>query len=624
MTIGSAIGPFVWAKFLAGLVGPFFRQIWATYKTVMGKAMAYLGVVAYRSFAAVAPEMAKNSLMNMFDHFLARDVDWMPAVTAYFEWLTGEPLPITEPEDYLKNTTEIIGQRFLGPMLNMVLPGGYPATETGQALKPQDGLDGAEKFLGANMRFQMQGWLMNYLADMFGLDQMKSIQNFPQNLSWAYGLGWLSWLVMGVPFRMAISDPLERYFNLRYRSKDLTLGQIADFYWTDPTFRTEGVQRLKEMGYTDDDIPRVLDRERRKLSKTELADFHDWVGLPSLDIWRELVSQGYGDAQAQVLTAQIVNQRSYDLIHKIADAAQRQYKANTISADTLRQYLAAANYKPDESELIIARLDLEKLEPPQAEPTPTGLTRGMIGGLYRDGERDRDWTVIKLTGLNWDPSEVDDFLDYYKPKAEKVPTPRKATAAMIGKLYKTLQITRAEAETLWAMVPVAPSDIPLYVKYYTPPTELPAGVAPPALLTPTSIAKLMQQGTIAYEEAVYLLGLLDASQEEAALFLSLYPVAEPAPLPDRPELTIWDIVTSVADGALGMADGVDRLVSRGWTQDEAVSYLRVQVAYQVALDVTSACAQGDITHAQAVASMVAAGWTPGDAVIYLETRGCTP
>lgn len=571
--IPIAIPKFELGKFLAGLVGPFFRQIWKTYKTAIGKLMAYGAVWSFRAGMSIRPDMMRNTFFNTFDKFLTYDTEWTQAVRAYFHFVTGvDPGPI-DTEVAGQMLSENIGEHFLTPMLNMVLPGGWRGEPTGKGLSPEDGLDGAEKFLGVNMRFQMQSWLMDFITDFMGVEGARSITNLPQNISWAYGIGWLSWLVMGVPFRLAISEPLERYFQLRFRTKDLTLSQIADFYWTDPASREGMVQRLKELGYTDDDIPRLLNRERKKLSKADLAIFRKYANMTQPEMADELIASGYSPADADVLSHAMLAEPKQKLIEDIARAAERQYKAKTLTEPDLRGYLALAGHDEDEISLIISRLELEKLEPPEAEPRQIGLTRAMVGGLYKRGERDRSWVLLKLAELNWDSEEIDDFLDYYKPDREKEEGKKSLTANMIGRLYKRGWITQAKAEQLWQEIQVRPSHIPLYVKYYTRPWDVPAELPPLRLLSPDSVGQMYKQGVVSQSEAVRMLREGGLAQADAELYLELFTPSGEGPGEPGPGLNIWDIATACKQGTIDHAEAVTKFVQRGWDAGEARIFL---------------------------------------------------
>lgn len=619
-----AIEKFNMAKFLAGLIGPLLITAWNLYRNLVANWV--MAVAMYTHKATVKRDWleAKRGFQDLFDKYLASDEEWGALVSGYFDSMLAPEGGAGRPGTAAGQEIEAIGEKWLPQVLNMVLPTGYPPTATGEKLTPQQGIDGAERFLGMNMRFQMQGTVMQLVADMYGLKNLRALGQFPTNFSWAFGFGWLSWLVMGVPFRLGISEPMEKWFRAYYRSKELTLAQIADFYWQDPAFREEGLQRLIEMGYTDDDLHRVLDKARKKLSRTEIADFVQWYDFTEQNITDELIASGHDPDTAAALATITYHKRSQALIESIAKAAEGQYKKGTITSGDLQGYLDAAGYKSDEISLILSRLELEKLEPPSAEPKEIGLSRAMVGGLYRRGERDRSWTLLKLSELNWDPSEIDDFLDYYKPDAEKEETGKALTAAMIGRLYKRGWIAQINAEELWSEINVRASHIPLYVRYYTRPWDVPADVPPLKLLSPESVGQMYGAGILNLANATSMLVEGGLNEYDAQLYLLLFAVEAEEEEAKQPALTIWEIAGAVADGLMSLNEGITRLVTAGYSPTAARNYLTLQVAYRVATNVSIACSAGTMTYAEALAAMINAGWSPADAAIYLQQHWCKP
>ena len=619
-----AIKKFNMAKFLAGLLGPLLITAWNVYRSLVANWVIGTAMWVHKATVKRDKLEAIEGFSDLFDKYLSTDEEWGSLVTAYFSTMMRPEGGTSPSQGEAGAAIEEIGEKWLPEVLDMVLPTGYPPTETGSCLSPQDGINGAERFLGMNMRFQMQGTVMQLIADMYGLKNLRALSQFPQNFSWSFGFGWLSWLVMGVPFRLGISEPMEKAFRKYYRSKDLTLAQIADFYWQDPNFREEGLQRLKEMGYTDDDIPRVLDKARKKLSKTDMLDLVRYAGMTEQNVIDEINASGHDEGTAQALGKLLFGQQSRKLIEDIARAAERQYKKGTITGGDLQGYLGAAGYKPHESGLILSRLNLERLEPPEAEAKETGLTRAMIGTLYKRGAREIDWVIRKLTEINWSSNDVADFITYYKPDEEKEGSGKSLTAAMIGGLYKRGWIPQIEAERLWKEINVRKSHIPLYTRYYTRPWDVPADVPPLKLLSPETVGEMYGAGILELELAVSMLVEGGLAGNDARLYLLLFGVEAEEEAAKQPALTIWEIAGAVADGLMSFSAGLARLVEAGYSQGAANNYLTLQVAYRVATNVSIACSAGDMTYAEALNAMTSAGWSPTDASIYLQQHWCKP
>lgn len=581
-------------------------------------------MLSVRSAFIIMPEASKELIQGITETFIPRVNEWGPVAEKYIETLTGTEI---EVKDYKKGSFAAAGalsEKMLGELLMTVMPPVDMTRPYKGYIAPAQGRESAEKYLGVNLSFNMQGWFLGLISDMFGLGAFKSFRNLPNQISWAFGFGWLSWLVMGTPFRIGIAEPMEVLYNRLYRPKRLLPSQIVKIYHSKPQMREICVDLLKDEGYNDDVIAILLDTERQKLSRTDLAIFWEYGLLAVEEMAQEIASDGYDPDQALVIATQIATKRKMEIIADIEKAAEKAFKAKSIDEPTLRSYMDAAGFDEGEIELTLAKLQLEMLEPPEAAPKEKGLTTGMVGGLYRDGKRTEDWTVLKLSEFNWRPEEIIDFLDYYKPKTPAERSGRELTAGMIGSLFKRELVTQDQAEEMWAQVGVRPDRIPYYVMYYKKPPYVPKEYRPATLFTPTRVGTLYKDGWVTLEEAKSILyELHDIPAEDAELFLVLY-APEVAAEPPAPGLGVYDISTAVAKGTISFEDGVARLVSRGWDADYATSYLRSERAYRVASDAASACILKEITFAEAVSRMVNVGWGRSDAEIYLKARGCTP
>ncbi|GAI68280.1 unnamed protein product, partial [marine sediment metagenome] len=228
---------------MTALLSAFVAAFWgivarfsAMFVRIMWKIITFFVSVvttqAFHAFLQNNPDEAAKLWEKITTTFFEADPVWLEAVGKYMRSLTGFEVDVSDITTGLFTSGEALGEAFLYPMLNLILPGGFTEAEGGRPqeakLRPEDGLEGAERFLGTNLRFQMQAWWLHVLGDMQSFGMFKSLKDLPNAISWSYGLGWLSWLVMGVPFRMGISEPLEKYFNLIYRPTELTRKMLID------------------------------------------------------------------------------------------------------------------------------------------------------------------------------------------------------------------------------------------------------------------------------------------------------------------------------------------------------------------------------------------------------------
>ena len=134
----------------------------------------------------------------------------------------------------------------------------------------------AEKFLTLAGDFNVLATIFNIIGDIKILGSKlpgKAIGRFITNISWTFGIGWLTWVVMGPVLRWSIADPYEAEMRRRLRPKEFTKSEIEDLYeW--------GLKRLEELynyyvelGYSDDKIEQLLEILKKKIFSSEVRKY---------------------------------------------------------------------------------------------------------------------------------------------------------------------------------------------------------------------------------------------------------------------------------------------------------------------------------------------------------------
>jgi len=159
------------------------------------------------------PDEATNIAKEISNLYFTAADSWVLFAKSYMEQMTGEFITQDIVNDLIgkpinltgKEIAQRIGKAFLTPMFNMIMPGtkdwynyrtergfpkGTPYTFE-KVLNPSDGLLGAERFLGMNLQFQLQAWMLHFIGDTVSFGSMKSLKDVPNAISWSYGSGWL-------------------------------------------------------------------------------------------------------------------------------------------------------------------------------------------------------------------------------------------------------------------------------------------------------------------------------------------------------------------------------------------------------------------------------------------------
>lgn len=549
--VGNRVKKTLWAPLAAAIlafgatwgtiIGSLASMLVALLTGIVGKlfmgATAQVGMSLFHTFTHRArPEAVKWATEAVKDFFISVD-EWAPFVSTLMNQMTGGRGKLT-PDQF---TTLPVGagaaagalaKGYLNDMLGLIMPGwgtaGFP-----MGLTPEDGMRGAERFLGVNLQFQMSAWLLHLLGDTFSFGMWKAMKDLPNALSWSFGIGWLSWLVMGTPFRMGIAEPLEVYFNRMYRPYKFSIARVADIYWRGLKDIGWFYQKMKDLGVTDPDMSIILELEQAKLSSAEVYSLYRKGKLT----WQNLVdwqhAQGHSPEESLVLATEMTRREVGDLITGVAKTAMKHYKDRRMSVAELKSFLREALWTDEEANLIVQDLNMQMaLEKPE-EVAERVLTPANIARLFQLGEKTRTWTEMMLTKRGFAVDEISDFLLLYKPKEEKEAEPKEPPAGLIGSLYKRGLISLGEAKARWADLELTTDYIALLVMNYAPP--VPAPPAPPREFSPSEIGRLYRDRK--YTWAVALARLMAPpirfTRADAEMFLNAFytPVVEVVPPP---------------------------------------------------------------------------------------------
>jgi len=344
--------------------------------------------------------------------------EWAGFVSRYLERMTGARISI---EDIKKEgfgigsrgPMQALGDRFFTPMFSLIMP---KAREDGRQLRihPEEGLKAAHRFLAVNLQFQMSAWLLHMLGDIKSFGIFKSLKDLPNAISWSFGIGWLSWLVMGVPFRKGISEPLEVMYNRLYRPQLLTKAEYFKAYHRGLLGKKALRERLADLGYADDLIAVLATLEREMFTDTDLSRLFEAGFIDESDIFQVLRDRGHRKDDAAVLAKEITTRRRRKIIDDICDTAERLYRKGRIDESLFRQFLERGGLRPEEIDLKVIGANLYREHAKTPGPERRFLTPADLRRVLEAGLRDRPWIIKRLLELGFTEEDANLYLDAYK------------------------------------------------------------------------------------------------------------------------------------------------------------------------------------------------------------------
>ena len=367
-------------------------------------AIGYLAMWALRGIFLVHPEVAYRIVNKIAEYFYTPPTMWAAFVNSYMRQMTGKDIDM-EALTRLgaavggRSVMERLGETFLAPMLGLIMPE--------PPLNFYKGLDTAERFLGVNLQFQLNAWLLHLIGDIVTLGKLKSLKDLPNAISWSYGIGWLSWLILGEPFRITTTDPLRRGLNEIYQPELLTPSEAIKAWYAGLITSSELTKELKQHGYNEKRIETLVNLAEKEFTDADLKTLYQEGCITEDDIEREFAIRGYGPWRRRYLTQLITKARTLKLRDKLLDRAMDLYVLGKITEAQLRNYLDLAHYNPQEQQLVIDLLNLEKAK--KATPTDSEIKKAFEKGYISYAE-----AKGMLLNRGWDERWADIILDVLK------------------------------------------------------------------------------------------------------------------------------------------------------------------------------------------------------------------
>lgn len=579
-------------------------------KNMIAGIMSISAMWAFHAMVRIAPDQALYTARRITAAYYALPVEWAGFISEYLERMTGSRIDLTDIAGMpatggTREAMQALGHTFLEPMLGLIMPTPEQAETEPMA--------GAERFMSANLQFQMSAWLLHLLGDTMSFGMFKSLKDLPNAISWSYGIGWLSWMVMGPVFRAGITAPMEKNFARYYRQAPLSNAQIIDAFYSGRKSAEVTYKELSEAGLKDTDIETMINLSRKRLPQAVMEYLVRTGFRNKAQLLQYYKDQSYTQEDAEVMVEQLLTSTKRKLIQRVVDKMEDLFKAGKITEQELRGYYTDINYDQEEQDLAIVALSVEGVK-------VADLSDSEICRLYQNGKMPIGEALRRLEPRYTNPDDARLLLELYPPKEkpEEVIKPIQLSPSQIGILYRIEKFTYEEAlEKLRTRVPpVAEPELLLLLYEREEPeeiTELLKG------LTPAQVGRLYQKEIISANEAISRLVKLKYPEDEAALFLTLYPRVVPEVIvPPVRVLTPAQIASLFVSREMSYDIAISRLLGLNYSHKDA-DLLLISVSKEpIPPQISAAYQLGQITRDEAIPALMSWLYTESEAITYLE------
>ena len=363
----------------------------------------FLSVVFMWTFHAIMrlsdPE-GKRLIKTIADTYYTPPDEWIEWVAEYIRNMTGKEIPTSELKG-LRTTavaTEAMkkfSRTIMDRILNLIVPEG-PITE-------EDGLQAAADYLSVNMQFQMGSWLLHLLGDMVSFGMFKSLKDLPNAISWSFGLGWLSWLVMGTPFQESIITPLRWKYRDQLRPARFSPKEATDLYKRGLIDAKTWNYLLQIEGWREEDKKLFYELQEKDFSDSMLREALEAGWMSEDEVLEELRHKGFSKSRAKAVLNYWKYKRYRDRMEDVLKEYIDLYKDDKVEKREIEVLVRQLYPDKTEQELILDMIDAQKTK-------AKSLTMSNIREALRKGVIGVAQARNRLLGMGYSPEDADILL----------------------------------------------------------------------------------------------------------------------------------------------------------------------------------------------------------------------
>ena len=212
---------------------------------------------------------------------------------------------------------------------------------------PEKAHEAAKNYMAINVGMNLASLSTSITAEALSFGFIKNLGRAIDAINWGMGLGWLSWIILGTPFRAAIANPLDRYYRRKYHTAELTAAQVNDlaikYQWPEEIWDSW----LDKLGY-DAEMARLYKGTAYKtLSLTQLKELWKLGVINETALLEGIKKNGYTLEDAKKVLQLITSEGIEEPKEASKSEIIRAYKEGLISEAEAKTALQDIGYSND-------------------------------------------------------------------------------------------------------------------------------------------------------------------------------------------------------------------------------------------------------------------------------------
>jgi len=321
---------------------------------------AFSSMVSMWSFHAIMKISQKEGyrmIKEISDTYNVDAKDWIPWVAPVINSITGTKL---DPALLVKGSSEQATRDMLVEFAHTVLERVIGLVHAREPMSEKSSQLAAESFLSINADFQFRGWLLHLLGDVSSFGMFKSLKDLPLAVASTFGLGWMGWLVMGVPVGESIVSGLKWTYKRLLRNWRLNASEATQLYRKGKIDTAEWNDALDREGIRDQDKIKFYALNTKDLRDASIQRLFVDGFFSRERADKDLQDKQYSDAQRKVLLDYWTWDARRDAILKLYNEYVDAYVEGRVARERLIPYATALWHDQTIREIQLSIADMKK------------------------------------------------------------------------------------------------------------------------------------------------------------------------------------------------------------------------------------------------------------------------
>jgi Holliday junction resolvasome RuvABC DNA-binding subunit len=417
------------------------------------------------------------------------------------------------------------------------------------------------RFVGTVFLLSSGPKVMGALAEALSLGAVKTAGDIFRDAYYNLGLGFITWQSVSPLVDAAFGKELRRAANEIFRPATFSLTQVMDLYALGELGEGEVRQRLREDGYKEADIDRIIRLSFRTLPESTILDLWRNELIDEADAALRLRALGYRFDDAFLIMRNALLEKEKAMKEGLLSTARKAYKEDIIGEARFREILTDLNFAPAAIDLEISVLNLEKSEALRS------LNTGQIREAYMNNVITDVEARNALMDLGYRTDEIPILIETWnKAKAPKV---LKVNRQTILAALSAGVIDEGEARARLGSLGYSAEDVNLIIR-----TAIAEGTVQKPKVPLHYMLEAARAGLLSANQLVLELTYRGYTQDEANLLAQLALHREP------PTLTAAQISRALTSGVIDETKADQLLAQLGYGAEERRVIIQTAIAYR--------------------------------------------